>query len=89
MSLKMKNEIQQNIRIGNWVRVSLFVIVLAGLFFLIWQKLFSSLLPSGKGEIKTVCRDCNFSLTRAHTLRKAGLRFAIGDAGFWFQPNIS
>ncbi len=32
----MKNEIQQNIRIGNWVRVSLFVIVLAGLFFLIW-----------------------------------------------------
>ena len=32
----MKNEIQQNRRIGNWVRFGLFVAVLTGLFFLIW-----------------------------------------------------
>ena len=32
----MKNEIQQNIRIGNWFRLGLFATILIGLFFLIW-----------------------------------------------------
>lgn len=32
----MKNEIQQNIRTGNFVRFGLFITVLAGLFFMIW-----------------------------------------------------
>ena len=42
----MKNEIQQNRIIGNWVRVGLFLAVLTGLFFLIWGvRLLTPTLP--------------------------------------------
>lgn len=47
----MKNEIQQNRRIGNWVRFGLFVAVLTGLFFLIWGvRLLTPKLPSPPEE---------------------------------------
>lgn len=47
----MKNEIQQNIRVGNWVRFGLFAAVLTGLFFLIWGvRLLTFDLPSPPPE---------------------------------------